>query len=372
MSFLHLMQWHSEWVQKLNHWEKEEMEKYGHHHSTLPNKKNRRKRIPFIVVANKIDLLVENKSRRRVHKSSPSSATQRRPVMGFRNGEYGGRELRYEYAAGNATVTTTATATPQCENSLKHETNCDQPHCNTSTKRSNRRNNSSVQKQLTYSLKETTWYTDTTYLNALQQTEDTLLANRLLILIWCKRNNIPHVEASALDGRGVKEAMERLVEMGVDELRIREEEELERKNDDGERLVEECGRTSETLLGKGDNGEGIAHLESGFMESLDVGKPNTSVHNVDTNSNGILDRNDGTGPERNSTSDVATSSNIINAAAATNTSTTNTMDPSQYYFLYQPRQDEKLDLFARYSPKDEQHWCSPFKCWLSLFSYFHP
>ena len=45
-----------------------------------------------------------------------------------------------------------------------------------------------------------------------------------------------------------------------------------------------------------------------------------------------------------------------------------TIDPSQYYFLYQPRQEEKLDLFARYSPKDEQR-CSLFKCWLSLFSY---
>jgi hypothetical protein len=27
------------------------------------------------------------------------------------------------------------------------------------------------------------------------------------------------------------------------------------------------------------------------------------------------------------------------------------VDPSQYYFLYQPKQDEPLDLFARYSAK---------------------
>ena len=48
-------------------------------------------------------------------------------------------------------------------------------------------------------------------------------------------------------------------------------------------------------------------------------------------------------------------------------SVTTVVDPSQYYFLYQPKEkEETLDLFARYSPKEEER-CSLIKCWLFLF-----
>ncbi|EED87988.1 ras superfamily gtp-binding protein, partial [Thalassiosira pseudonana CCMP1335] len=97
MSFLQLMQWHEEWMKRLRYWEMEDS-------------------VPFIVVANKIDLLY---------------------------GENNGAESQ-------------------------------------------------------------------------------LPANRSMILLWCQRNGIPHVEASALDGRGVDEAMQQLVKMGVEELGKRE------------------------------------------------------------------------------------------------------------------------------------------------------
>ena len=75
------------------------------------------------------------------------------------------------------------------------------------------------------------WSSDATYLNALQLTEDQLAANRLMVLLWYQRNGIPHVEASALNGRGAYDAMEHLIKIGVEELVVRDMEKLERRDD---------------------------------------------------------------------------------------------------------------------------------------------
>ncbi|KAL3801152.1 hypothetical protein ACHAW5_011100 [Stephanodiscus triporus] len=191
MSFLLLTELHSDLLQKLNMLEREDNMDRARtaHNLALMKNSSRRKRIPFIVVANKLDLL-ENR------KTTESFVPKRRSVMGLRDGEYNGKDFIYEYAAENSTI---HPAGEQSDVMKK--------------KKSDR---------LTFSLKETLWSTDETYLNALQRTEDQLAANRLLILLWCNRNGIPHVEASALDGRGVDEAMGHLITVGIEELRMRE------------------------------------------------------------------------------------------------------------------------------------------------------
>ena len=76
-----------------------------------PNNQNRktgrRKRIPFIVVANKLDLLEGERGKSQEVQSS-SVGENRCSIMGFRGGEYKGRELKYEYAAENTKIS-------QCE-----------------------------------------------------------------------------------------------------------------------------------------------------------------------------------------------------------------------------------------------------------------
>ncbi|KAL7537452.1 hypothetical protein ACHAXR_011749 [Thalassiosira sp. AJA248-18] len=328
MSFLHLMQWHSEWVQKLNHWEREGMETIRNNDTGMgERKKTTRKRIPFIVVANKLDLLEEGNE----NKSQSSGDQKRRSVMGFREGAYKGRELRYEYAAENAKIS-------QCECSdLQNQSKpkkCELHRNNASAARTER---------LTYSLKETLWSTDASYINALQLTEDQLHTGRELILLWCKRNGIPHVEASALDGRGVDEAMEHLIRIGVEELEEREKEKVETVHD-------REGPNAAISPDERSKGAGITHVEFGDPKSTGL-DTSTQIGNMNPCS-----------------TEGGTNSNATNAVVHANTSAAVSMDPSQYYFLYQPRQEEELDLFARYSPKDEQR-CSLFKCWMSLFSY---
>jgi len=361
MSFLHLMQWHSEWVRKLNNWEREEIGK--DHHNQPNNERNgkhrasrrRRKRMSFIVVANKLDLL--EKEREKSLEVQSSFGGTRRSVMGFREGKYKGRQFKYEYAAENSNNNVSL-----CE-CLPHD-NTDSTSATTSTTQSDSDNSGNTNKRLTYSLKETLWSTDATYLNALQLTEDQLPANRLMILLWCQRNGIPHVEASALDGRGVDEAMEHLIKIGVEELGIREMETLEERRDDDQESIR---RRAEEDAEEG-SCWGIRHDEKRVLEEKEirVSSPSNPCASVSLG-NGSSTQHwnmkhdiDDSGNDSNSNNN--NSNNISVAPTAVPD-----MDPSQYYFLYQPRQDDKLDLFARYSPKDEQR-CSLFKCWLSLFS----
>jgi len=314
MSFLHLMQWHSEWVRRLNHWEREETTEndsaFTKYSATEMDerRKARRKNIPFIVVANKLDLLEEERGKMQQMESSVGQ--QRRSVMGFRDGEYRGKELKYEYAAENSKAS--RSKSQPNNNTARTPVGASYPRTD----------------RLTYSLKETLWSTDAAYLNALQLTEDQLPANRHMILLWCQRNGIPHVEASALDGRGVNEAFFSIIKVGVEELRMRETELLESRHD-------------HEMEGNDQSEEETPPREEGFNFE-DVGEGNITEQNA-THVNKKVEHD-------------------------TESPATNIVDPSQYYFLYQPRQEEKLDLFARYSPKDEQR-CSPFKCWLPLISY---
>jgi hypothetical protein len=303
MSFLLLMELHSEWVQRLRTWEREDAEERARNANNLAVTRHarRKKRIPFIVVANKLDLLEEDRT------TTKTCASKRRSVMGLRDGEYNGKDFIYEYSV---------------------EDQSGDDHID----------------RLTFSLKETSWSNDETYLNALQRTEDRLAANRLLILLWCNRNGIPHAEASALDGRGVDEAMKHLITAGIEELRMREMDTLESRRVDAESVSDEETATSggEDII----NGGGIVSAGSNSSKLFD-----NNTEDIDVDSSTERSDADGVG---NKLSDGVLGPVAVSAA-----------DPSQYYFLYQPQVDKDLDLFARYSTNDEQK-CS---CWLSLLAF---
>ena len=371
MSFLHLMQWHSEWVQKLNHWEREELLERNNinnqQSSSSPHSNDgstgeegqkkmssRRKRMPFIVVANKLDILESGDGSSELQSSA--GPNKRRSVLGFRDGQYKGRELKYEYAAENTKISQQNSSS--WLNQAEHHDNGTAATGASTPKAKRAETNYPPAKRLTYSLKETLWSTDTAYLNALQLTEDQLHCGRELILLWCKRNGIPHVEASALDGRGVDEAMEHLIQIGVDELGMRESE-----------------KQIKMTIEKSHDQELLLYDTEEAHDSGDVEPEGNDVHSEQTIHDTNITQSVDTIPLHHTESEMqnGTSTQYLGGTsetpppAATIPEAT-TIDPSQYYFLYQPRKEENLDLFARYSPKDEQR-CSLFKCWSSMFSY---
>jgi hypothetical protein len=299
------MQWHAAWAHKLR-----------------GAAAGRGPRVPFVVVATKLDLL--DGGRRRARAAPQGATAARRSVMGFGGGGYTGQDLKYEYAAETTTV-------------ALGEGVDRQSMAPAAAAREDRKGRAA--RRLTYSLQETLWFPDARYLRALQRVEDPLAANRPLVLLWCQRHGFPHVEVSALDGRGVEEAMTTVIELGVEELGARARAQREGGED---RSAEKQEAVVSPL--KINNTERISQSEDG--RPVSSGRRFPAPH-VDANESG----------EQNG----STSANGgLTAAAATT-------DPSQYYFLYQPRQEETLDLFARYSPNDEQR-CSPFKCWLSFFA----
>ena len=286
-SFLHLMQWHSEWIQKLKQWEKEEFEKeqqqQGGKFAPQENRKRRRRRVPFIVVANKIDLLKEDE-KNMSPRMEQGEHNNYRSVLGFN--EYAGKSCAYEYAVEDYSTDESEREQQPQDRLLR-----------------------SGHKQLTYSLKETTWSNDPTYLKSLQLTEDQLPANRLMILLWCKRNGIPHVEASALSGEGVDEAMDMLVKMGVEEFEAREND--IREHEKHEQLTREMEQQRQST--------------------------SNELKMYDASRNGV-------------------DNNIVS-----------TVENNSQVFVYQPRYERNLDLFARYSSDDEMK-CSFFSCFWSFFS----
>lgn len=312
MSFLLLMELHSEWVQRLRTREREEDAEENrvrntNNHGATKQHARRKKRIPFIVVANKIDLLEDDRTT-----TKKTHASKRRSVMGLRDGEYNGKDSIYEY-------------------SVEDQQSGDDHHHHSD--------------RLTFSLKETSWSNDETYLTALHRTEDRLAANRLLILLWCNRNGIPHAEASALDGRGVDEAMKHLITAGIEELRMREMDALESRG----RADVESASDGETATSGDDimfDGGGIVSRGSNSSMLIVNG-----TYDIEADSSTERSDADGVGNEL--------SDGVIGPVAVS------AVDPSQYYFLYQPVVDKDLDLFARYSTNDEQK-CS---CWLSLLAF---
>ena len=304
-SFLRLVHCHEECIHRF----------YSQKMEQRFQSKRRRRRVPFIVVANKIDLLDGYDN------SSSSQMPRRRNVMGFDT--YRGIDEAYEYAAENAPITAT-----KCNN--PHH----QPSRNTLSKTKPKKQ---VTNKLTFSLKETAWSSDPHYLQSLQQADDQLFANRTMILLWCERNGIQHVEASALDGRGVDLAMEELVKLGIEEKIIGDEfDESEEASDDNE--FKETQWDDDEIAAVGYD----VHSKSShgnFQTYLDTSK----------------EQNDGESMHSNNFSVTSGQHSFHGESGVTAIHTNSTeVDKSQYTFLYEPKYETRLDLFARYSAKEDK------------------
>uniref|UniRef100_A0A7S4QM22 Uncharacterized protein n=1 Tax=Ditylum brightwellii TaxID=49249 RepID=A0A7S4QM22_9STRA len=142
-----------------------------------------KKSMPVLVVANKLD-------RVRMEMSKPirRKIVPQRDVMGL-NGKFRGKDCRYEYCAGTTPPAPTLAAVGE-----------------------QRRGS------LTYNMTDSDWTNDYSYLNSVMTAEDGSLPDKDMVLLWCRRNGLHHVEVSALDGTGLDHAMELLVTQTMDSI----------------------------------------------------------------------------------------------------------------------------------------------------------
>eukprot|EP00551_Chaetoceros_affinis_P011147 CAMPEP_0203669732 /NCGR_PEP_ID=MMETSP0090-20130426/6019_1 /ASSEMBLY_ACC=CAM_ASM_001088 /TAXON_ID=426623 /ORGANISM="Chaetoceros affinis, Strain CCMP159" /LENGTH=481 /DNA_ID=CAMNT_0050534469 /DNA_START=66 /DNA_END=1511 /DNA_ORIENTATION=- len=149
---------------------------------------------PVLIVGTKLDRLKAELSKQARKKIVPQ-----RDVLGLKGKSFKGKEYHYEYTVNN---------------SSKHG-GSEKTGGNTHDLETLRRGNV----PLSYGLeKGRAWTSDDDYQDCLRIAEDECFPDRCMVLLWCKRNGLKHVEVSALDGVGVNIAVDTIVGLTLNSI----------------------------------------------------------------------------------------------------------------------------------------------------------
>jgi len=161
-------------------------------------------KIPIVVVANKVDRLRKTgRSLAATRGSVRPRVVPQRDVMGL-GGQFKGKDHRYEYSvSGSPSSSDLATAEKKYR------------------KRNSRPPPRRRHDRLSYALTDTTWTTEKDYLTSVIRSEDVSFPDRDMVVLWCRRNGLCHVEVSAVDGTGLEAAMDAVVVLGLESLNKR-------------------------------------------------------------------------------------------------------------------------------------------------------
>ena len=181
-SFTQLLRWHAELTDRMR-----ERKQNGENGTTFP----------MIVVANKLD-----KVRDEDEKNQPMRRRKvtQREIMNLDNG-FKGKDHRYEYKVSSLP---------------KSRSRADSADLLMDRKRRHHHHNHRAQGLLSYGLTDANWTTDNSYLNNIIKSEDGSFPDRDMVILWCRRNGIQHVEVSALDGDGINGAVARMVGLAME------------------------------------------------------------------------------------------------------------------------------------------------------------
>lgn len=171
------------------------------------------KRLPILIVANKLDLFQENTPGAR----HPPRRVPQRDVLGLPK-DYCGNDFQYEYSVctisdninniqvGNGNQSGLA---PNTQNKGSEGV----------SKPSNRKDKFSSRRRSeisSYLVNRENWTTDGSYLESLLHSEEKSHPDREMVLLWCMRNELALHEVSAATGEGVDEAMEAMVTLALE------------------------------------------------------------------------------------------------------------------------------------------------------------
>lgn len=165
------------------------------------------RRRPTLVVGNKLDILLAGQRRQQIssplrnnHKHQKGGNAQNRDVLGL-GGRYRGNDYRYEYQVSR----------------IDHES---EQHLQSASGASKRRRGvggeGGPMEISTYLADRENWTTDGSYLHSLITTEDESHPDTDMVKLWCMRNGLEHVEASAATGKGIDEAFRDLMRLAVE------------------------------------------------------------------------------------------------------------------------------------------------------------
>lgn len=226
-SFLQLIKWYSELLQRIERVQSEEMnedgtesvawtESAGTDPNVISKRKYEKKRFPVLVVATKLDRLKAEQS-----KSGNIRTVPQRNVLGLQTG-FKGMDYHYEYKVHGADT----------EDDGKDEKKKPQTTKKTSTNagvqtESFGKKPASQRMSLSYSLEGGSWAKDREYMDCVRMAEDECFPDRKMVKRWCRRNGLQHVEVSALEDRGVDLAVNTVISLALEETIDREKRKMD-------------------------------------------------------------------------------------------------------------------------------------------------
>jgi GTPase SAR1 family protein len=216
-SFTHVLKWHSELMERL-----QRMKENG----------ERIRPLPILIVGNKIDIFEERVTEKELRKIQ---VVKQRSVLGLHN-QFRGIDYRYEYTTNQpSTIPLSSSASVASSNTKSHTRNKTKTHQPTSS-----RNRFELS---TYMGTKTSYLESIlnnevyrgSYLDSLLSSEDKSHPDKDMVLLWCMRNGLTHMDVSAKRGIGINELMQQLIKMAMEE-----------KNTDRDRLhqVSSSGKIS--------------------------------------------------------------------------------------------------------------------------------
>ncbi len=184
-------------------------------------------RFPVLVVASKLDVVMAKEASRLAQKKE----VPQRHVMGLES--FRGMNYHYEYGDAN-------------DGRIKYGSNHGHGHGRGGRSGQEKKKHDSLRStsstaaaatnedrmsQLSYGLESHSWAHDKSYLQYIRIAEDACYPDREMVLRWCRRNGLQHVEVSALENIGVDVAVKSAVNLALDQMKEEEKIEMERKRE---------------------------------------------------------------------------------------------------------------------------------------------
>lgn len=211
--------------------------------SLMSKHRNVKRRFPVLVVATKLDRLKAEQS-----KSGNIRTVQQRNVLGLQSG-FKGMDYHYEYTVYGNDIQ---------NGGHDDEGNTRQSKSNTTGSNDNAApsigKSSSERMSLSYSLEGGSWAKDKEYMDYVRMAEDECFPDRTMVKRWCRRNGLQHVEVSALENMGIDFAVKTVVSLALKET-----------IDQEKRKIQEDAMKHQLLKSKKENG----HHGSGKDKILD-------------------------------------------------------------------------------------------------------
>lgn len=190
-SFTHVLRWYEDLMARIRR-----LEASG----------GRTRPFPVLIVGNKIDILRE----RDTHPSRQQAVVPQRDVMGMMSKSFRGKDSHYEYTACAPAGKESSTSSTSLTSSGRKVKKVDRSRHELSTYMGTGDQTDYLQAVLSNDVQIGS------YLESLLSTEDGSHPDRDMVLLWCMRNGLKHMEVSALDGTGVDELINEVIDMSLE------------------------------------------------------------------------------------------------------------------------------------------------------------